>query len=87
MVRNPDKSAWSSYCGRFAHEEDDNFYPEEVFLRDGELYVKWMRGHGEGFLWRLYPLGDDEFGIKKFDFTLRLSSEGLTCFAEIYKKL
>jgi hypothetical protein len=46
-----------------------------------------MRGHGEGFLWRLYPLGGDEFGIKKFDFTLSLSAEGLRCFDELYKKL
>ena len=86
MVRDPDKSAWASFCGKFAHEEDDCFYPDEVFLRDGELYVKWMRGHGAGFTWRLYPLGGDEFGIKKFDFTLRLSAEGLTVFDELYKK-
>ena len=87
MIRDPDKSAWERFCGRYAHEDGDNFYPDEVFLRDGELFVKWMRGHGAGFTWRLYPLGDNEFGIKKFDFTIRFVEGGLECFDEVYKKL
>ena len=87
MVQNPDKSAWERFCGRFAHEEGDCFYPEEVYLRDGALYVKWMRNTGAGFHWKLYPLGGNEFGIKKFDFTVQLAEDGLTCFDEFYKKI
>ena len=87
MVQNPDKSAWESFCGRYAHEADDNFYPDEVYLRDGELFVKWMRGHGAGFDWKLYPLGDHEFGLKKFDFTIRFGDGTLTCYDEVYRKL
>ena len=87
MIRDPDKSAWESFCGRYVHEEGDSFYPEEVYLRDGDLYVKWMRGHGAGFHWKLYPLGDNTFGIKKFDFTIRFGEGTLTCFDEVYKKL
>ena len=87
MVQNPDRSAWESFCGKYAHEDGDVFYPDEVCLRDGELYVKWMRGHGAGFDWRLYPLGDNEFGIKKFDFTIRFGEGRLTCFDEDYVKL
>lgn len=87
MVQNPDKSAWERFCGKYAHEEGDTFYPDEVYLRDGDLYVKWMRGHGAGFHWKLYPLGDNEFGIKKFDFTIRFGEGQLTCFDEVYKKL
>ena len=87
MVQDPDRSAWERYCGKYAHEEGDCFYPDAVYLRDGDLYVKWMRGHGAGFDWKLYPLGDDEFGIKKFDFTIRLGEDALSCFDEVYKKL
>ena len=87
MVQNPDKSAWESFCGSYAHEEGDNFYPDEVYMRDGDLFVKWMRGHGAGFDWKLYPLGDNEFAIKKFDFTIRFGDGQLTCFDEVYKKL
>ena len=87
MEPNPDKSAWERFCGKYAHEEGDCFYPEEVYLRDGDLYVKWMRGHGAGFHWKLYPLGDNEFAIKKFDFTIRFGDGQLTCFDEVYKKL
>ena len=68
-------------------DEITKFYPDEVDLRDGDLYVKWMRGHGAGFDWKLYPLGGNEFGIKKFDFTIRFSEGQLTCFDEVYKKL
>ena len=87
MVQTPDKSVWDRYCGKFAHEEGDTFYPEEVYLRDGDLYVKWMREHGAGFHWKLYLLGNNEFGVKKFEFTIRLAEDGLTCFDEVYKKL
>lgn len=87
MEQNPDKSAWESFCGKYAHEEGNTFYPEEVYLRDGELYVKWMRTPGDGFNWKLYPLGDNEFGIKKFDFTISFSEGQLTCFDEVYKRL
>ena len=93
MVQNPDKSAWERFCGKFAHEEGDCFYPEEVYLRDGELHVKWMRGHGAGFDWKLYPLGNNEFGIKKFDFIIRFGKGTLTPLygdgedEEVYRKL
>ena len=46
-----------------------------------------MRTHGDGFNWKLYPLGDNEFGIKKFDFTIRFGEGQLTCFDEVYRKL
>ncbi len=87
MVQDPDRSAWESFCGSYAHEEGDTFYPDEVFLQDGDLYVKWMRDGGRGFRWKLYPMGDNEFAIKKFDFTIRFGDGQLTCFDEVYKKL
>ena len=87
MIQTPDQSAWAGFCGKYAHEADDCFYPDEVYLQDGDLYVKWMRGHGAGFRWKLYPLGDNEFGIKKFDFTIRFGEGQLICFDEVYKKL
>ena len=42
---------------------------------------------GAGFHWKLYPLGDNEFAIKKFEFTIRFCDGQLTCFDEVYKKL
>ena len=86
MVQNPDRSAWESFCGKYAHEEGDDFYPDEIYMRDGDLFVKWIRGHG-GFDWKLYPMDDNEFAIKKFDFTIRFGDGQLTCFDEVYKKL
>ena len=46
-----------------------------------------MRGHGAGFDWKLYPLGDNEFGIKKSDFTIRFGEGRLACYDEAYRKL
>ena len=63
-VKDPDKSKWESFCGKY-EKPDDDLYVDEVFLRDGELFVKLIE---ECSAWeaKLYPLGDDKFGIKRY---------------------
>ena len=63
-VRDPDKSKWESYCGKYEHPEDADFIVDEVFLKDGELHVNAIDDDGDDMTFRLYPLGENEFGRK-----------------------
>lgn len=64
MVRDPDKSAWASFCGKYEHPEDAEFIVDEVFMKDGELHAKAIDDDGDPLEFRLYPLGENEFGRK-----------------------
>lgn len=63
-VKDPDKSKWESFCGRYEHPEDADFIVDEIFLKDGELWAKAIDEDGDEMTCRLYPLGENEFGRK-----------------------
>ena len=63
MVRDPDRSGWAGFCGRYEHPEDDDFILEEVRMQDGELYAKAIND-GDEMEFRLYPIGENKFGRK-----------------------
>ena len=58
-VKDPDKSKWEGFCGKYEHPEDEDFFIDEVWLQDGELYARAVSDE-----FRLYPLGENEFGRK-----------------------
>jgi len=64
MLKDPDKSKWESYCGKYEHPEDADFIVDEVFLKDGELHAKAIDEDGDELTFRLYPIGENEFGRK-----------------------
>ena len=63
-VKDPDKSKWESFCGRYEHPEEADFIIDEVYLKDGELYAKAIDDDGITLNFKLYPIGEDEFGRK-----------------------
>ncbi|MBR4439615.1 MAG: beta-lactamase family protein [Clostridia bacterium] len=63
-VKDPDKSRWESFCGKYEHPEDEDFIIDEVFMKDGELHAKAVDEDGDDFTFRLYPIGENEFGRK-----------------------
>ena len=63
-IKDPDKSKWESFCGKYEHPEESDFIVDEVFLKDGELHVKAIDEDGDEMRFRLYPLGENEFGRK-----------------------
>ena len=63
-VKDPDKSKWESFCGRYEHPEDADFIVDEVFLKDGELHAKAIDEDGDEMSFRLYAIGENEFGRK-----------------------
>ena len=90
--KNPDRSRWESFCGKYAHPGNDVFYPDEVYLQDGELYVKFIQAVRGELVARLYPLGNQNFAMKHFCFQVHLDDGTLTLsFSEtekdVYQKL
>ena len=64
VIKDPDRSKWESFCGKYEHPEDADFIVDEVFMRDGELYASALDEDGDSLSFRLYPVGEDEFGRK-----------------------
>ena len=62
-VKDPDKSKWESFCGKYEHPEDDEFIIDEVVMKDGELHANAI-DDGDEMTFRLYPIGENEFGRK-----------------------
>ena len=63
-IPNPDKSRWEGFCGKYQHPEDGDFAVDEVYLRDGELHARAVDEDGDEMDFRLYPIGENEFGRK-----------------------
>ena len=63
-VKDPDKSKWEGFCGRYEHPEDADFIVDEVFMKDGDLYAKASDEDHDEFEFKLYPIGENEFGRK-----------------------
>ena len=63
-IKDPDRSKWESFCGRYEHPEDADFIIDEVFMKDGELHAKAIDEDGDEMSFRLYPIGENEFGRK-----------------------
>ena len=63
-IQNPDRSKWESYCGKYEHPEDSDFIVDEVYMKDGELHAKAINEDDKALEFRLYPIGENEFGRK-----------------------
>ena len=63
-VKDPDKSKWESCCGKYEHPDDADFIIDEVFMKDGDLWAKAIDDDGDEITFRLYPIGENEFGRK-----------------------
>ena len=64
-VKDPDKPKWESFCGKYEHSEDADFIVDEVFMKDGELHANAIDEDGDEMTFRLYPIGENEFGRKR----------------------
>ena len=64
MIKDPDKSNWESFCGKYEHPEDADLIIDEIFLKDSELHARAIDEDGDKLEFRLYPIGENEFGRK-----------------------
>ncbi len=86
-VKDPDKSQWESFCGKYEHPEDADFIVDEIFMKDGELWAKAIDEDGDETTFRLYPLGENEFGRKGGMLKLTFGEGCLTFDETTCKKL
>ncbi len=69
-VKEPDRSKWESFCGKYEHPQNEDFVIDEVYMQDGGLWAKAILS-GEDYgnqgevSFRLYPIGENEFGRKR----------------------
>ena len=63
-VKDPDRSKWESFCGKYEHPEDEDFVIDRVFMKDGDLYADAVSEEYGEFTFRLYPISENEFGRK-----------------------
>ena len=61
MIKNPDKSKWESYCGRYETNCKD-FKLKEVWMKDGDLYGLASNEVSRNFKFKFFPLSDNVFG-------------------------
>jgi CubicO group peptidase (beta-lactamase class C family) len=83
-IKDPDKSKWESFCGKYEHPERSDFIVDEVFMKDGELWANAIDDEGHALSFRLYPIGENEFGRKRGMLDLKfgdgcLMMDDLTC--------
>ena len=60
-IKNPDKSKWESYCGKYETNCKD-FKLKEVWMKDGDLYGLASNEVSYNFKFKFYPIGDNVFG-------------------------
>ena len=77
-MQNPDQSGWGSLVGKYDYQIGD-FRMEEIFRKDGTLYAR-SSYKGRAHTLRLWPLGENRFGIKDLDADLTLSDGTLTLY-------
>ena len=86
-IREPDKSKWESFCGKYERPGDARFIVDEVFMRDGDLHAKATNEDGDELEFRLYPIGEDEFGRKGGMLKLKFGDGFLTMDGTACRKL
>ena len=85
-LKDPDKSKWESFCGKYEHSEEDDFIIDEVYLKDGELYANAII-EGDDSTFRLYPLAENEFGRKRGMLKVTFGDECLMYDDKTFKKI
>ena len=60
----PGKRRLKAFCGKYEHPRNADLCVDEVFLRDGKLYAKFIDTERGEFTGQLYPIGKNAFGRK-----------------------
>ena len=84
-VKDPDRSDWDAIVGKYEYKIGD-FRIGEIFQKDGALYAK-ASDPSRSFALRMYPLGENSFGIKDLDADLSFDENGLTLYGQTGRKL
>jgi CubicO group peptidase (beta-lactamase class C family) len=84
-VREPDRSEWESFCGKYDFDHWD-YRVDEIFMKNGELYIRLFY-KDVGSILKLYPLGEKVFGMKPYYGNITFGNGTLTLWEETGQKL
>lgn len=62
VIKDPDRSLWDSFCGRYEMENESRKV-FEILLKDGDLYCAFSGKDGDPLELKLFPVGENEFGF------------------------
>ncbi|MBO4889014.1 MAG: beta-lactamase family protein [Firmicutes bacterium] len=82
-LKDPDKTGWEDLCGTYEWDK----YRIEVFMKDGDLYNRFILGSWDSGEDRFYPLGEKKFGIKGDDEDITFGDGCLTFYGLTGKKV
>ena len=75
-IKDPDKSLWESFCGKYEKNEKD-LPLEEIYMKDGDLWAKVVYDEDDIMDCKLYAIGENEFGRKEGYATLKFTGESM----------
>ena len=84
-IPDPDRSGWDAFCGKYDFACED-YRIHEVYMKDGNLYAE-LSYKGDSREERLYPVGENAFGIKLFYSNITFGDNCLNLWGETGKKL
>ncbi|MBP5311409.1 MAG: serine hydrolase [Clostridia bacterium] len=87
LAEKPGKGRLKALCGKYEHPENADFCVDEVFMKDGKLYAKFIDEEQGVFTSQLYPIGKKTFGRKGGFAKIILGENCLTVNGITCKKL
>ena len=85
-IRDPDRSRWDDFCGKYESEAEDH-KRFEVLRRERDLYVKFLSRSGEPMDLRLIPIGENSFGLLWGDDEISFSENCMTVNGRTCRKI
>ena len=77
VIKDPDKSRWASFCGRYERESEDKRI-FDVLLKDGDLYAVFTNSVGKQLELKLFPVSENAFGLMWADDEIVFSDGSMT---------
>ena len=87
MVKDPDKSGWAAFCGKYEPDPDDDENIDQVLLRDEDLWARIVTDMGTSYDLKLYPLGDNTFSFREDDTEITFGEDCFTVDDETFRKI
>ena len=85
VVKDPDKTNWPGFCGRYELPiKDHRIF--EVSLRDGDLRLQFVNSEGKQMDMKLWPIGPDVFGLMWGDDRITFTPDALVLDGEVVCK-
>ena len=85
VVKDPDRTNWPSFCGRYELPiKDHRVY--EVSSKGEDLYLRFMNTEGKPMDLKLWPIGQDVFGLMWGDDRITFTPDALVLDGEVVCK-